>query len=37
MRAMDSSSPTTGGTSLGGGPFLPPWGLVSMALASASS
>lgn len=36
MSAMDSSSPTAGGSSLGAGPFLPSGGLVSMALRSAS-
>lgn len=35
MSAMDSSSPTAGGSSLGAGPFLPSGGLVSMALRSA--
>ena len=35
MSAMDSSSPTAGGSSLGAGPFLPSRGLVSMALHSA--
>ena len=35
MRAMKNSSPTTEGMSLGGGPFLLSWGLVSMVLCSA--
>ena len=35
MSAMDSSSPTAGGSSLGAGPFLPSRGLFSMVLHSA--